>query len=252
MNSTSILKDLTAMSQYMGTPSRGYAILGEGNTSARIDEDSIYVKASGACLGTMTENDFLPVSISKVTQILDVSDATDDDVRDCLRGAVLESGESRLPSVETILHALLYEYPEYGFIAHTHPTACNGLLCSVNAQEAMTGRLCPDHVVMMGRTSVFVPYVDPGLVLAREVRARVRQFVETEHEPPKALALENHGLFALGATAKAVMNITDMAEKMAHILLGTYSAGGPKFMTEKDVNRIATRPDEKYRQKEIG
>ena len=157
-----------------------------------------------------------------------------------------------MPSVETMMHALLYAYPEYGFIGHTHPVATNALLCSVNAEKAMAGRLCPDHVVVMGRATVFVPYVDPGLVLAREVRARVNAFVEKENEVPKAIALQNHGLFALGSTAKAVMNITDMAEKMSHVLLGTYAAGGPVFMTLADIDRIATRPDEKYRQNKIG
>ncbi len=252
MSNNDILQALTDMSHYMGDPNRGYAILGEGNTSARLDKDTIYIKASGTSLGTMTRDDFLPVSISRVTQVLENPNATDDDVRDCLRASLCNANEKRLPSVETMLHALLYAYPEYNFIAHTHPVACNGLLCSVNAREAMSGRLCPDHVVMMGRASVFVPYVDPGLVLAREVRDRVRRFVEEEHEPPKAIMLENHGLFALGATAKAVMNITAMAEKMAHVVIGAYSAGGPQFMTQQDVDRIATRPDEKYRQQEIG
>ncbi len=105
---------------------------------------------------------------------------------------------------------------------------------------------------MMGRASVYVPYVDPGLILAREVRDRVRHFVAHENEPPKTIVLENHGVFALGATAKAAMNITDMAEKMSHILLGTYAAGGPVFMSPEAVNRIHTRPDEKYRQDKIG
>ncbi|HDP36122.1 MAG TPA: aldolase [Candidatus Hydrogenedentes bacterium] len=252
MNNDEILQTLTAMSHYVGAPDRGYAILGEGNTSARIDGDSMYIKASGTALGTMKPADFLAVSISKVTDILDEPNATDDDVRENLRAALLDPREERLPSVETVMHALLYEYGEYNFIAHTHPVACGGLLCSVNAKEAMLGRVCPDQIVVMGRASVFVPYVDPGLALAREVRDRVRQFVEEENEPPKAITLENHGVFALGPTAKSVMNITDMAEKMAYVLLGAYSAGGPKFMTEKDIDRIATRPDEKYRQKLIG
>ena len=252
MKSNEILQSLVDMSHYVGEPGRGYAILGEGNSSARIDADSMYIKASGTSLGIMKPSDFLAVSISKVTGILDDPGATDDDVRENLRAALLDSTETRLPSVETVLHALLYEYPEYNFIAHTHPVACNGLLCSVNAKEAMLGRLCPDHIVVMGRASVYVPYVDPGLVLAREVRARVREFVENENEPPKAMALESHGFFAQGPTAKSVMNITDMAEKMAYVLLGSYSAGGPKFMPQKDIDRIATRPDEAYRQKEIG
>ncbi len=251
MSNPDILKELVAMSQYLGDISKGYAILGEGNTSARIDEDSLYIKASGTCLGAMKATDFLPVSISRVTRILDAKDATDTDVKDALRGSLLDSGETRMPSVETMMHALLYAYPEYRFIGHTHPVATNGLLCSVHAETALSGRLCPDHIVVMGRATVFVPYVDPGLVLAREVRDRVRSFIERENELPKAIALQNHGLFALGPTAKAVMNITDMAEKMSHVLLGAYSAGGPNFMTASDIDRIATRPDEKYRQEKL-
>ena len=33
-----------------------------------------------------------------------------------------------------------------------------------------------------------------------------------------------------------------MAVKTARILLGTYAAGGPRFMSEHDVARIHTRP----------
>lgn len=252
MDTSEILKELVMMSHYLGDEQRGYAILGEGNTSARIDEDTLYIKASGTSLGTMTNSDFLPVCISKATRILDSKDATDADVKDALHGSLVDSGETRMPSVETILHALLYAYPEYRFIGHTHPVATNGILCSVNAEKAIAGRLCPDHIVVMGRATVFVPYVDPGLVLAREVRDRVRSFIERENELPKAIALQNHGLFALGSTAKAVMNITDMGEKMSHVLIGTYSAGGPQFMTASDIDRIATRPDEKYRQEILG
>jgi len=36
---------------------------------------------------------------------------------------------------------------------------------------------------------------------------------------------------------------------MARILVGAYSVGGPRFMSEADINRIHTRPDEHYRQK---
>jgi rhamnose utilization protein RhaD (predicted bifunctional aldolase and dehydrogenase) len=239
------------MSHYLGVESRGYAIIGEGNTSARIDADHLYVKASGTSLATMKPSDFLAVNISKVTRLLDSRDATDDDVRETLKSSLVDEQETRMPSVETMLHALLYDYPEYNFIGHTHPVYTNSVLCSVNAEEAISGRLCPDHIVVMGRATVFVPYVDPGLVLAREVRDRVRVFVEKENQPPKAIALENHGFFALGPNARAVTNITDMAEKMSHILVGTYSMGGPQFMSAADIDRIDSRPDEKYRQERI-
>ena len=62
---------------------------------------------------------------------------------------------------------------------------------------------------------------------------------------------ESHGIFALGPNAKSVKNITDMGEKMHQVLVGAYSVGGPKWMTDADIRRIDTRPDELYRQKTI-
>lgn len=245
------LNELVEMSHYLGDPGRTYAILGEGNTSARIDKDSFYIKASGTTLATMKPTDFLAVSISKVTAILDDPKAGDADVEQVLRASLLDGAETRKPSVETMLHALLYQYEDFNFIGHTHPEATNALLCSVNAEAAAMGRVCPDHIVVMGHKSVYVPYVDPGLVLAREVRQRVRDYVAEEGVLPKAIMLQNHGLFALGANAKKVTNITDMAEKISRIIVGTYSLGGPNFMSAEDVRRIDTRPDELYRQKVI-
>ncbi|HNR30975.1 MAG TPA: class II aldolase/adducin family protein [Candidatus Hydrogenedentes bacterium] len=246
-----VLRELVGMSRYLGDPSHPYAILGEGNTSARVDEDTFYVKASGTTLANIAEGDFLPVSISRVTAILDDPNAGDADVARVLREALVDRDETRKPSVETMLHALLLRYPEYRFIGHTHPEATNALLCSVRAAEAVAGRLCPDHIVVMGHKSVFVPYVDPGLVLAREVRSRVEQFIDEEGVLPKCILLQNHGLIALGDKPAAVTGVTDMAEKMSRVLLGAYAAGGPRFMSAEDVERIHTRPDEHYRQKQL-
>ena len=111
------------------------------------------------------------------------------------------------------------------------------------------GRICPDHVVVMAAKSVFIPYVDPGLVLAREIRARVDAFIDEEGVLPRAIMMQGHGLIAVGDSPRAVMNITDMAEKAARIVVGTYALGGPAFMSEKDIARIYTRPDEKYRER---
>ena len=244
-----ILEQLVQMSHYLGAPARSYAILGEGNTSARIDDDSFFIKASGTTLGTMRPEDFLPVSISRVTEILDKPDADDAAVAEALRRALLNPSEKRMPSVETVLHAVLYRYPDVHFIGHCHPEAINMLMCSTRAEEAALGRLCPDHIVVVGRSSVYVPYTDPGLQLARTIRQLVREYIEREGELPKSIYLQNHGFFALGATPKSVCNIFDMAEKMARILVGAYSVGGPRFMSEADINRIHTRPDEHYRQK---
>jgi hypothetical protein len=43
-----------------------------------------------------------------------------------------------------------------------------------------------------------------------------------------------------------------MMVKTARVLLGTFAAGGPRFMPEAEVKRIHGRPDEHYRRKQIG
>jgi rhamnose utilization protein RhaD (predicted bifunctional aldolase and dehydrogenase) len=244
-------QQLVEMSHYLGDPALPYAILGEGNTSARIDSEHFYIKASGTTLGSIQPEEFLTVSIPKVTAILEDETAGDEDVGRVLREALVDHEETRKPSVETMLHAVLYQYPEYNFLGHTHPAAINSLMCSVRAQELAEGRTCPDHIVVMGHKSVFVPYVDPGLVLAREVRRRMRAFIDAEGVLPKAIMMQNHGVFALGKDAKQVRAITDMAEKTANIILGACAAGGVNFMNEESIRRIDTRPDELYRQKII-
>jgi len=246
-----LLQELVDMSHYLGDPQKPYAILGEGNTSARIDDDAFWVKASGTTLATIPADGFVKVSMSKVLAVLDDPNAGDDEVNEVLKSACLDPAETKRPSVETMLHALLLQYPEYRFIGHTHPEATNGLLCSENSVEAVAGRVCPDHIVVMGHKSVYVPYVDPGLILAREVRRAVEAFVDAEGVLPKCIMLENHGFFAMADTPRKVCNITDMAEKMSRIILGSYACGGPRWMSEADILRIDTRPDEHYRQRSI-
>lgn len=242
-----LLQQLVEMSRYLGDPAKGYAILGEGNTSARIDEDSFYVKASGTTMATIDASGFIAVSISKVTAILDDESAGDENVTRAFQEALIDPKEKRRPSVEAMLHAILLRVPEYQFIGHTHPVYTNAILCSKRAEETAAGRIFPDQVVSMKHKSVWVPYVDPGLVLAREVKRRFERFVEEEGVLPSAILMQNHGLIAVGGSPKAVTSCTDMAEKASQIIVGTYALGGPRFMEPGDVDRIFTRPDEHYR-----
>ena len=249
LDTQELLEQLVSMSHFLGDPTRKLAILGEGNTSCRIDEEHFYIKASGTTLQTIKDTDFIKVKIGPLLGILDSPTATDADVQHTLQISKVDITESRMPSVETMLHAVLYQYPEYKFIGHTHPVCVNAILCSQKAEEYIQGRTCPDHVVVLGRKSVFVPYVDPGLELAKEVRKRMKHFVENEGYLPRAIFLENHGLIAMGPTPGKVQAITLMAEKCAEIVLGSALCGGPKFLPESAVVRIDTRPDEHYRQK---
>jgi hypothetical protein len=55
-----------------------------------------------------------------------------------------------------------------------------------------------------------------------------------------------------GRSVKDVQTATAMYVKTARVLLGTLAAGGPKFLSDASVARIHTRPDEHYRQRQLG
>ena len=246
-----ILRQLVEMSNYLGDPGKTYAILGEGNTSARLDDDTFAVKASGTTLATIDVSGFVEVSISRVLTILDDPKAGDNEVSRVLKEALVVPGETRRPSVETMLHAILLSYPEYHFIGHSHPVHTNMWLCSVNAEEIAGRRIYPDHIVCMGHKSVYVPYVDPGLTLARETKQRIEAFIQAEGVLPKAIVMQNHGLITMGDSPKAVLSAHDMCEKVSQVIVGSFTCGGPQWMSQKDIDRIYTRPDEHYRIKNI-
>ena len=142
--------------------------------------------------------------------------------------------------------------PGVEFVGHTHPVAVNALLCSSRAAEFAQRRIFPDEIVCCGPESVLVPYTDPGVVLAREIRQQVTSVLERTGLVPRVILLENHGLIALGGTPQAVLAATLMAAKAAEITLGASAVGGPRYLSAENVVRIAGRSDEHHRQKMLG
>lgn len=245
-----ILTQLVAMSRNLGNPALDYVILGEGNTSARADSETFWVKASGIELRTIEPDGFVRVCFDRVLDLLQTGTPGDDEVKAGLEAAKVDPTARRRPSVETVLHALALQVPGISFIGHTHPTAVNAILCSESAKEAIAGRLYPDEIVYCGPAPVYVPYTDPGVPLARRVQTEIARYLDDYGERPKVILMQNHGLIALGQTAADVENITAMYVKTARVLASTYALGGPHFLSVRDVERIHTRPDELYRRKE--
>jgi rhamnose utilization protein RhaD (predicted bifunctional aldolase and dehydrogenase) len=257
MTTNDILSQLVAMSNHLGDPALDYAILGEGNTSARADAETFWVKASGTNLGTIDASGFVRMSFERTFELFEqdvggrVVAGGDAAIKAGLSRAKVDPDEPRRPSVETVLHAMALSLEGVNFVGHTHPTAINALTCSAAFETAARGRLCPDEIVSCGPASVIVPWTDPGLPLARRVKERIDAYMDERGELPKVVLLQNHGLIALGATAHEVEAITAMACKSARILAGTYAFGGPHFFTDQIVNQIHNRPDEMYRRKVI-
>ena len=131
-----ILQQLISMSHTLGSEAYDCAILGEGNTSAKVDADIFLVKASGTQLETIDANGFVKVRFTPILEALKAGSLTDANVKDVLLKSTVDNPAQKMPSVETFLHAILLSYEGVHFVGHTHPTAINGILCSTKAAEA--------------------------------------------------------------------------------------------------------------------
>jgi len=74
------LTDLVHLSRTLGEPWRRFAILAEGNTSQRVAEDQLAVKATGRSLRHASAEDFVVVSLRRLSDIVDDSQAGAPDV----------------------------------------------------------------------------------------------------------------------------------------------------------------------------
>lgn len=234
----------------------GMAIMGEGNVSASIGGNRFQVKASGTELATLREEELVAVDRTRLVPFFAAEDEDgpalgDEEMEELLLEARVDP-EALKPSVETLFHACLLGLPEVSVVGHTHPVAVNQLLCSPHAEAFARRRLIPDQIVYCGAESVLVPYVDPGVLLARAIADRIESFRERTGGVPRTILLRNHGLIAVGATASEVKAAILMAEKSARMFVGALQAGGPDFLPEKQVRRIETRQDEQYRREMIG
>ncbi|MBS1724376.1 MAG: class II aldolase [Armatimonadetes bacterium] len=245
------LPRLVELSRRLGEPSLDLALLAEGNTSCR-DGGNIWVKSSGASLHKIEESGFTSCRADSLLAALD-RDLDDDQVRTTLEDCVVQGSR---PSVEAFMHAFFLTLPGVSFVGHVHPTAVLSIVCSPNAQMVCSMRFFPDEVVCCGSATAWVPYVDPGLELAKKMRAVVTKFMADHGHPPKVVWMQNHGLTALGRTPEEVEAALLMNTKVCRIigLAGGLTAIGKDNLvplSPGSVARIQSRSDEHYRQSKL-
>ena len=203
-----------------------HTICGEGNVSGR-DGDSFWIKASGTSLDTLKKEDLVA----------------------CHLNGVPFSAKDK-PSMEVLFHAWIYDnYEAVNFVAHTHPTNTNKILCSGSCHDFAEHRLFPDQVVRNGRKSCLVPYATPGRLLRDEIKKQVGYFVEEEGFFPKLILLENHGIITTGSSYKDCVASSLMCEKSAEIFVGARSLGQIQYLTKHEIMAVDKDPNEAYRRK---
>ena len=201
------IQELIEISRFYGQK-KDFVIAGGGNTSFK-DESHIYIKASGSSLATIDESGFAQLDrkmlhlISEKTYSGDAMERENQIKTDLLNSRVHPEKGQR-PSVETSLHDLM----AFHFVVHTHSTKVNGLMCSKDA-EIRTSILFGDDVI-------FVPYVDPGYILFKEVQNRVNAYRERTGIEPQIILLQNHGIFVAADSIAEIHKLYDkVIDKLA-------------------------------------
>ncbi len=177
-----------------------YVLAGGGNTSQK-DGDTIAVKASGVQLGTIDAAGFVQLSLSKLNALFTIELPSNSDEREKV---VLEQmlaarlpGQTRRPSVETLLHAL---FP-FRFVVHLHPALINGMLCAQKALDAAQS--------LFGDEAAVLPYITPGYTLADAVRTIFETRTRSGKSPYTILFLQNHGVFVAADTVEKIQALYD-------------------------------------------
>jgi rhamnose utilization protein RhaD (predicted bifunctional aldolase and dehydrogenase) len=202
---------------------------GGGNTSVKSrDGRRIFVKASGTSLGSMSaRRGWAEMELAALRRILAArglaalpAPEREKEVLRLLDRTVVRPAGAR-PSVESSLHALLDRV-----VIHTHPVGLNALLSSRSSRK-----LAPALLGSRFGVPLYIPYVDPGYVLARRVEEEIQRYRCSHGRLPAVLFLENHGLFVTAGEVEECLAISRAATE-----------AGRRFAGGRQVNPFQFRP----------
>ena len=201
---------------------------GGGNTSLK-DGGTLWVKASGKWLiRAMDEEMFLPIPLAGIFRRLDED-------REYTGEFITADGAALRPSVETSMHAVL----PHRVVVHVHSVRTIAWAVREDAPEALRDRLA-------GLRWEWVPYVHPGLILGKEIRARLNTH-------PDVLVLGNHGLIVAADDCDSAERLLEDVERRLDCpvraapgadlkaLAGMVPAGF-RIAPDEEVHALATDP----------
>ncbi len=209
------IKHLVILSKYAG---ERFDLIqaGGGNSSVKLDDGTMLIKASGFALSEveegrgygMVQNDEI-IDIISNPEILNESDKAK---REILAKALVDKAnltkETR-PSIEIFLHSLLKKYT-----LHTHPLAVVNVVCTKEWRENL------DEIFKGKRKFAAVSYKTPGIELAIELKSTVDEFLISHGELPEVIFIQNHGLIVTSDDSSEVIKITDEVTKEIEEYLG--------------------------------
>ena len=219
------IKSFVALSKYAGERF-DLVQAGGGNSSVKLGNGEMIIKASGFLLSEMEEHaGHSKVHTKQVASIVEsdlVKKEEDQRKRDALasgfvREATINKGTR--PSIETLLHSLLLKYT-----LHTHPIVVNMIVMQANWKDVL-------YSIFNRETIALVEYKTPGIDLALELSKTLEYFEKT----PNIIFLQNHGLIVTSDNEEDIRILTerviDKIEKHLEVDMA-------EFKLTNDISRI--------------
>ncbi len=201
MDETSLTDNFIALSRYAGSR---FDLLqaGGGNSSVKLDDHRMLVKASGFFLSEVESGKgYVVVDYPEMASLLDTpAKWADNDKRqrdskvNHLVALATKTPGSRA-SIEVFLHAVLGR-----FVLHTHPIAVN-IIASQAGWDT--------NLIALFADALCIPYRTPGIELGVELNARVRKYTESNGRVPTIIFLQNHGLIVSAESMEEVRCTTE-------------------------------------------
>ncbi len=227
-------KKLAAFSRLSGVlgARADYVQGGGGNTSVKLDDRLMAIKASGFMLSDITpQKAYAVLDYGQLRSFYLGQNPQDLEDVEAMGSAAarqntlsIEGLAALRPSVEAGFHSLLD-----GFVAHTHSVWANMAACSSQAESIMQVAL-----EGAGYGYAIVPYVDPGARLTFVIRDALREAEKAQGKRPAVLLMKNHGPIAHHDDPDECLRIhEDMNLRIAKYL-GLQFGDLPRAQVEED------------------
>ena len=186
---------------------RGMVAANDGNISVKLNDNEFLCTPTGVSKGFMT-----PEYICKV-------DAN---------GNVIEANAGFKPSSEIKMHMRVYrERPDVKSVVHAHPMyATTFAIVGI----PLTDSIMPEAVLSLGE----VPIAKYGTPSTDEIPDAVAPYLQSYD----AVLLENHGALSFSDSLLNAYHKMESVEFYARLLYQAKMLGGPKLLTEQQVEDI--------------
>ena len=211
---------------------------GGGNTSVKTEDGRyMYIKASGTALKDMNEKKgwrrmrlepVLAILKDKSLPKMDAPTREPEVVNRLLLACDDNVKIIARPSVEAHLHACLDKC-----VIHLHPSA-TGAYVNAKKGKAKLEKLFKDESL----PPLWVPYTDPGYMLAKRIARLVDGYQKQFGEKPAILFLEKHGLLITAKTATGALRLVRSVMNRCNSKLKHPKPGSAKSLKREIISDV--------------